>query len=62
MELDFGMALGATDESSGQRLTLYIPNMDKEGNVLADHSVWCKQAQELLTEIGKGATAFPPVD
>ena len=62
MELDLGKALGATDEPSGQRLTLYIPNKDKNGNAIANHADWCKHAQELLTAIGDGATAFPPVD
>ena len=29
---------------------------------MSDHDRWVKEAQELLTLIGKGATAFPPVD
>jgi hypothetical protein len=62
MELDLGNALGATEEPSGQILTLYIPNKDKEGNAVATHADWCKEAQELLTAIGEGASAFPPVD
>jgi hypothetical protein len=62
MELDLGNALGATDEPFGQRLTLYVPNKDREGNGVANHAEWCKLAQELLTAIGDGATAFPPVD
>jgi hypothetical protein len=62
MELDLGKALAATDEPSGQRLTLYIPNKDKKGNAILNHADWCKDAQELLTAIGDGATAFPPVD
>src|SRR5476651_799983 len=45
-----------------QRLTLYIPNKDRAGELVADHAKWTSEAQELLTEIGGGATAFPPVD
>jgi hypothetical protein len=62
MEFDFGKELGATDRPSGQRLTLYIPNKDRHGGLIADHERWCKEAQELLTAMGGGATAFPPVD
>ncbi|MFO0966868.1 MAG: hypothetical protein U0793_14945 [Gemmataceae bacterium] len=62
MELDLGKALGATDEPSAQRLTVYIPNKDRDGAALADHATWCNEAQELLTAIGDGATAFPPVE
>src|SRR5262245_61070926 len=62
MEFDLGKELGATEQPSAQRLTLYIPNKDCVGNAIADHEQWTKEAQELLTEIGGGATAFPPVD
>src|SRR5262245_585319 len=62
MEFDLGKELGATDQPSGQRLTLYIPNRDQDGQLIQDHPGWCKEAQELLTAIGGGATAFPPVE
>jgi hypothetical protein len=62
MEFDLGKEMGATDRPSGQRLTLYIPNKDRDGHLLVNHDRWCKEAQELLTAIGGGATAFPPVD
>jgi len=62
IEVDIGKGLGATGEPSAQRLTLYIPNKDGVGQVIADHGKWVKEAQELMTRIGKGATAFPPVD
>jgi hypothetical protein len=32
------------------------------GNLIANHLDWCVEAQALLTEIGEGATAFPPLD
>ncbi len=62
MEFDLAKELGAREEPSAQRLTLYVPNKDCVGNAIADHEKWTKEAQELLTEIGGGATAFPPVD
>lgn len=62
MEIDFGNELGATDAPSSQRMTLYIPNKDQDGGPIEDHRRWCEEAQELLTAIGGGATAFPPVD
>jgi len=62
MKFDLGKELGATEEPSSQRLTLYVPNKDRTGDIIADHESWCKEAQALLTAIGDGATAFPPVD
>jgi hypothetical protein len=62
MQLDLGKELGATEEPSAQRLTLYIPNKDRNGELIGDHDGWSREAQELLTAIGDGATAFPPVD
>lgn len=62
MELDLGQELGATENPSSQRLTLYIPNKDRNGELVKDHQYWCEEAQRLLTDIGGGATAFPPVD
>jgi hypothetical protein len=62
MEFNLGKELGATEEPSAQRLTLYIPNKDCAGKLIADHAKWTSEAQELLTEIGDGATGFPPVD
>lgn len=62
MELDLGAELGAGNECSTQRLTLYIPDKDKHGRKLRDQNRWVKEARELLTRIGGGATAFPPAD
>ena len=62
MELDLGDELGATAPPSAQRLSLYVPNKDCDGQVIAEYEAWCTEAQELLTAIGGGATAFPPVD
>jgi hypothetical protein len=62
MEVDLGKELGATSQPSPQRLTFYIPNKDRDGNLIEGHENWCKEPHELLTAIGDGATAFPPVD
>ena len=62
VEFNLGEEVGATEEPSAQRLTLYIPNKDRAGGLIADHAKWTSEAQELLTDIGDGATAFPPVD
>jgi hypothetical protein len=62
MDFDLKKLLGATEEPSAQRLTLYIPNRDSNGKLIEDHAKWTTEAQELLTAIGGGATAFPPVD
>ena len=62
MEFDLVKDLGASEEPAGERLTLYIPNKDQAGATLKDYDTWTHEAQELLTEIGQGATAFPPVD
>jgi hypothetical protein len=62
MELDLGEALGATQGSSTQRLTLYIPDKDKEGRKVKNLGTWVKEARELLGKIGGGSTALPPAD
>ncbi len=62
LDINLGKELGATEEPAAQRLTLYIPNKDRQDQVIAEHDKWVKEAQELLTAIGRGATAFPPVD
>lgn len=61
-DLDLGKELGATGAPAAQRLTLYIPNKDREDGVIAHHARWVNEAQELLTHLGRGATALPPVD
>ena len=62
LDLNLGQELRATGEPAAQRLTLYIPNKDRSDQVVADHPRWVKEAHELLTRIGRGATALPPVD
>jgi hypothetical protein len=61
-EMDFGAELGAGGVTSAQRLTLDIPNQDKEGRPLPDQEQWVREARQLLTAIGGGATSLPPAE
>ena len=62
LELNLGAQLGATEAPATQRLTLYIPDKDRADRKIKGHSRWVKEAQELLTRIGRGSTTLPPVD
>jgi hypothetical protein len=62
MDFDLGMALGAEEGYSSQRLTLYLPNKDRRGKKLSRLSKWTAEARELLSQIGRGSTTFPPAD
>jgi hypothetical protein len=61
-EIILAKLLGAVDEPSFQRLTLYIPDKDKNGKVIKKLNDWLRKAREMLTVIGGGATALPPAD
>jgi hypothetical protein len=60
-ELDLVEVLGAAESAAIQRLTLYIPSRDKNG-IEFDPRPWIGEALNLLSNIGGGATAMPPVD
>jgi hypothetical protein len=62
VDLDLGKELGAQEEYSTQRLTLYLPNKDKDGRDFASLEKWIEEARVLLSQIGRGATALPPAD
>jgi hypothetical protein len=62
VEVNLGAALGAEVGTSTQRLTLYLPNKDRENREIADQAAWVNRARQLLTEINGGATALPPAD
>jgi hypothetical protein len=61
MDFDLVMDLGAAEEPAGERLTLYLPAKDRKGALIVDHHKWLTEGQELLTDIGDGASCFPPV-
>lgn len=54
--------LGASEEPSVQVLTLYIPNKDKDGKQIKGLTKWLKDAQKVLTAVGRGSTSMPPAD
>ena len=55
-ELNLSDLIGATGPASVQVLTLFIPDMDKVGNPVADHDGWVNEAAALLARIGGGVT------
>jgi hypothetical protein len=52
-------ALGAAEEATQDRITIYVPSCDRDGNVV-DFEPWVKKAMELLSQVGGGATRMPP--
>lgn len=44
----------------GERIAVYVPNKDEAGNPV-DQVPWVDEMVRLLSEIGGGATAMPPV-
>lgn len=57
--LDLGAALGASDATSTQVLTLYVPNKDRDGNEFGTQRKWVLEAAHLLAELGGGVTVMP---
>ncbi|MBF0556621.1 MAG: hypothetical protein HQK96_19045 [Nitrospirae bacterium] len=61
-DLNLFELLGASEESSEQVLTLYIPNKNKNGEEIRNMNRWIRDAQKVLTSIGGGSTSMPPAD
>lgn len=64
MSGDFGAinlleALGAAEEATQDRITIYIPSRDQDGEAV-EFENWVERALEFLSEIGGGATRMPP--
>ncbi len=57
-ELDIVSAFGGV--ALGERFAVYVPNKDRDGNSV-DQKPWVQEALRLLSQIGGGATAMPPV-
>jgi hypothetical protein len=53
--------IGAVESAAADRLVFYIPSRDQDG-VEFDPTPWVEEALVLLSDIGGGATALPPVD
>lgn len=62
VEVDIAAALGANATNSVQRLTLYVPNKDREGNEIGTQRKWVLEAASILAELGGGFTILPPVE
>jgi hypothetical protein len=52
-------ALGATEESIQDRITIYVPSRARDGGAV-DSEPWITKALALLSEVGGGATRMPP--
>lgn len=61
-KLDLGEVLGASDATSTQVLTLYIPNKDRDGKELGTQRKWVLEAARLLAALGGGVTVMPPCE
>ncbi len=51
-------ALGAAEEATQDRVTIYVPSRDRNGNPVNFES-WVITALQLLSRIGGGATRMP---
>jgi hypothetical protein len=60
IELDIA-ALFEAEPIHGQRFSVYVPNKDREGAPV-EQLPWVEEALALLSKIGGGATAMPPVE
>ena len=60
IELDIA-ALFEAEPVHGQRFSIYVPNKDREGAPV-EQRPWVEAALALLSKIGGGATAMPPVE
>ncbi len=61
-EVDVGEAVGASDSTSTQVLTVYVPNKDRDGKEFGTQRKWVLEAAKLLAELGGGVTVMPPCE
>jgi hypothetical protein len=57
-EFDIVAAFGG--KPLGDRFAVYVPNKDRDGSSV-DQKPWVDEALRLLSSVGGGATAMPPV-
>ena len=62
IETPLAERFGSIKDPSVQQLTLYIPNKDRNGEIVKGLRKWSKKAQKVLTVIGGGSTTMPPAD
>lgn len=59
MAINLMEALGASEEATQDRVTIYIPSRDRDGEPV-DLEVWVERSLEFLSQVGGGATRMPP--
>jgi hypothetical protein len=59
MAVNLMEALGAAEQAIQDRITIYIPSRDRDGEPV-EFENWIGRAMELLSQIGRGATRMPP--
>src|ERR1700722_12899299 len=52
-------ALGAAEEATQDRVTIYVPSRDRDGEPV-EFEIWVERAFGLLSQVGGGATRMPP--
>ncbi len=60
MDNDFDIVAAFGGIARGERIAIYIPNKDKDGQPV-NQGPWVDEAINLLSDVGGGATAMPPV-
>lgn len=58
-EFDLAAALGAEAQVSVQKITIYLPNKDKENAPLENLEVYIQVGMEILSRINSGVTRMP---
>ncbi|BCI65864.1 hypothetical protein AAJCM20276_04880 [Acetobacter aceti] len=58
--INFKEALGASSEADDDILTFYIPTKNANGGDVV-YQPWVSKAENLLCDLGGGATTLPPV-
>jgi hypothetical protein len=59
VEFDMEAALGANPSKSFQKISLYLPNQDKERNLVPNIEVWIESGMHILADICEGVTRLP---
>ena len=57
---DMQGALGATDTFSLQKISIYLPNKDRDECLIFDIENWIEAGMRVLAEINLGVTRLPP--
>lgn len=60
--MDIAKELGAEEGFSTQKLSLYLPNKDRDGALVPDQEQWVHESRAILSRFGGGSTALPPAD